>query len=277
MVPAARKRVILYCALAVALMVVSITIPLLNIGDPVTQALPDRLKPPHSALSGGRVAWLGTDQLGRDILSRLIYGSRVSLAVGAATVLFAGITGTLAGVVSGYYGGLADAVIVCLIDVQLAFPSILLAITLAAVLGPSLRNVVLTLSLTTWVVYARVARSVVIGLREKEYIEAARACGAGDIRILTKHVLPNILAPLTIVATLQLGQAILAESSLSFLGLGVPVDVPSWGGMVSDGRVYLHNAWWIATFPGLAIAFTVLVFGLLGDALRDYLDPRLKQ
>jgi peptide/nickel transport system permease protein len=244
--------------------------------DPRAQNLSMRLKPPAWAEGGSMANILGTDHLGRDILSRIFYGSRISLMVGAVAVLISGILGTFLGLMSGYYGKKIDAIIMRMADIQLAFPFILLALAVMAVLGSGLRNVIIVLGITGWVMYGRVVRSEVISIREKEYIEAAKAIGNKDSKIIMKHILPNIVSTIVIIATLEVAKVIIAESSLTFLGLGVQPSIPTWGSMLADGREYITNAWWVATFPGLAIMFTVLGINLVGDWLRDTLDPRLK-
>jgi peptide/nickel transport system permease protein len=210
------------------------------------------------------------------MLSRLIYGSRVSLLVGATSVVIAGVVGVVLGLLSGYYGGRVDSVISWLANVQLSFPFILLVIALVAVVGAGLMNVIIVLGFASWVIYQRVVRGEVLAIREREFIEAARVLGARDGRILVRHILPNLLTPLIVIATLQVAQMIIAESALSFLGLGVQPGIPSWGSMLADGRNYLTVAWWVATLPGLAIVVTVLAINVLGDWLRDELDPRLR-
>jgi peptide/nickel transport system permease protein len=241
--------------------------------DPVTVRTGDRLKPPGEEVAGAR-AWLGTDQVGRDLLAQVLQGARVSLLVGLATVAVAGLIGLFVGVLAGYYGGAIDAVSMRLADIQLAFPSILLAILIAAVLGPSVTNVIITLSLTRWVTFARVARASTLATKERDFVQAARALGAGDRRLLGRHIVPATIAPLIVIATVEVGLVIIAEASLSFLGLGTPPDQPSWGLIVANGRAYLNTAWWISTMPGLALSLVVLAVGRFGDQLRDILDPR---
>jgi peptide/nickel transport system permease protein len=244
--------------------------------DPLVMPLEARLQPPGARLADGRVAWFGTDQLGRDLLQQVIHGARVSMLVAASTVLIAGISGTALGLLAGYYGGVADMVVMRLVDLQLAFPPLLLAILIAAMIGPSIANVILTLSVIRWAVFARLVHGSVLSLREKEFVEAARAVGASHRRVMLSHILPNTLTPIIILATLQIALQMLAEAALSFLGLGIPHPLPSWGVTISQGRDYLQNAWWIATIPGAVMTAVVLSAGLFGDALRDYLDPRFR-
>jgi peptide/nickel transport system permease protein len=245
--------------------------------NPVRERLIDRLLPPAWVEEGDWRYLLGTDHLGRDLLSRMIYGSRVSLVVGFAAVAIGGILGTALGVAAGFLGGRTDEIIMAMADMQLAFPTILLAIAIIAVLGPSFINLVIVIGVSGWVTYARIARGQVLSVREKEFVEAIRAQGGSQWRIVWHHVLPNILSPLIVVATLDLARTIILESTLSFLGLGIQPPTPSWGGMLSDGREYLLSAWWIATFPGAALMLTALSFNRLGDWLRDLTDPRLRR
>ena len=245
--------------------------------DPLDQNLDRYLKPPGHVDAQGRTYWLGTDQQGRDILSRVIWGSRISLIVGIATVVVSGLVGVTLGLVAGYFGGKLDAVISRIVDTALAIPFILLAMALVAILGPSLRNIVLAIALRTWIIYARVVRGEVLALKAQEFITGAKATGCGTLRILAVHLLPNVFPSTIVVATLYLGRMIIIEASLSFLGVGVPPPTPTWGGMLSDGRAFLETAWWIAFFPGVVLMFTVLGVNLLGDWMRDVLDPRLKR
>ncbi len=252
--------------------------PWLSPFDPNRQNLIMRLREPGMPGPNEMTYWLGSDQLGRDVLSRLLYGARVSLLVGVAAIVVGGTIGTIAGLVSGYYGGWVDDVIMRLGDIQLAFPFILLAIMFLVVLGPGLVNIILVLGIGQWITYARIVRAQTLSLREKEYVEAARAMGDSTFSILFRTILPNIIAPLTVIASFNVAGVILSEAALSFLGLGVPPDVPTWGSMLSESRDHLlSNKWWMAVFPGLAIVFTVLAFNIIGDWLRDFLDPRLKE
>ncbi len=227
--------------------------------------------------TGTRVYPLGTDEQGRDIYSRLLYGARISLAVGLTAVLLGGAIGIAAGLVAGYYRGITDDVIMRLADVQLAIPFILLAIAILAVLGPGLKSIIFTLGITSWVTYARVVRGQVLSYREKEFVEAARAMGAGDVRIMVRHILPNTWASIIVIASFGVASTILAEAALSFLGLSVPPTTATWGNMVAAGQSQIiTGAWWTYTFPGVAIMLTVLAVNAVGDWLRDFLDPRLR-
>jgi peptide/nickel transport system permease protein len=245
-------------------------------GDPLRQDLSVSLQPPGWMPGGDLRHPLGTDVLGRDQLSRLIYAARVSLVVGLVSVVVACVVGVPVGLLSGFLGGWVDSVLMRLADIQLSFPMILLALTIVALLGPSLTNVIITIGITSWVPYARIVRSTVLSLKGQPFVEAARAIGCGTVRILTKHLLPNAWAPVIIVATLQVGRAIIMESSLSFLGLGVRPPTPTWGGILADGRTFIFAAWWLAVPAGLAILITVLGVNLLGNGLRYLIDPRLR-
>jgi peptide/nickel transport system permease protein len=241
--------------------------------DPDHQELLERLDAP-AMLGGAHGYAVGSDQLGRDDLSRIIHGARVSLTVGLVGVALSGGVGVVLGLLAGYLGGLWDGVIMRVADVQQAIPALVLAIAVAAVLRPSLSNLIVVLAVTTWFTFARVVRSEVLSLRETLFVEAARVVGAGDVRIIARHILPNVSASIIVVSTLMVGNLILFESSLSFLGVGVPVTTPTWGRMVFDGIEYVATAWWIALFPGLAVMLTVLGTNVVGDWLRDALDPR---
>jgi peptide/nickel transport system permease protein len=272
----ARRRTALFGLVVVALVfVAALGAPWLTTYDPTEQDITNRLQPPGSPDSSGRVHVLGTDHLGRDLLARVIFGARPALMVGFAAVAISGLLGMSVGLVSGYFGGHIDDVFMRLADIQLAFPFILLAIAVIGVLGPSLPVIIVVIGVSSWVVYARVVRGSVLSLREREFVQAALALGSRDGRILLRHILPNAFTPWLVVATLDMARVIVLESALSFLGLGVQPPTPTWGGMLADGRVYISTAWWLATFPGLAILVTVLGINLFGDGLRDTLDPRL--
>jgi len=258
------------------LIVTALAAPLIAPYDPIRQSLRARLAAPTLAAADGRTHLLGTDHLGRDLLARVIYGARPALMVGFAAVAISGVLGMMVGLVSGYFGGRIDDVFMRLADIQLAFPFILLAIAVIGVLGPSLPVIIVVIGVSSWVVYARVVRGAVLSLREREFVQAAHALGSRDGRVLLRHILPNAFTPWLVVATLDMARVIVIESALSFLGLGVQPPTPTWGGMLADGRVYISTAWWLATFPGLAILVTVLGINLFGDGLRDTLDPRLK-
>lgn len=251
--------------------------PVLSPYSPLKQSLGKRLQPP--ALLAGSIGSvdhaLGTDQLGRDLLSRLLYGGRISLLVALFAVLISASAGTLLGLLAGYAGGVVDRVLMRLADIQLAFPFILLVVAIVAVLGPSAVNVVLALAISGWVAYAKLVRAQVLTLRELAYIESARSLGAGALRIMFRHLLPNALSPVIVLASFSVAQMIILESALSFLGLGVQPPTPTWGGMLADSRSYLATAWWLATLPGLVLMLTVLAINILGDWLRDVLDPTL--
>ena len=265
--------VLLFGLAAVVLIIgVSLLAGLLTPLDPLKPNLGHRLLPPWTT-RGGVLHVLGTDQLGRDILARLLYGGRVSLLVGATTVAIAGSVGVLLGLLAGFFGGGIDAAVMRLADVQLGFPIVLLAILLIAIFGPGMWKLVIILAAGSWVVYARTVRSIVLSLREHEFVEAARALGGGDTRLLTRHILPNLVAPVMIIATIQVGQVILLESALSFLGLGVQPPTPSWGVMISEGRGYIHLAWWLVTVPGVLLALLVISMNMVGDGLRDVVEP----
>ncbi|GAB2613036.1 ABC transporter permease [Kribbella endophytica] len=244
--------------------------------DSVATRTADRLKPPGSRLSDGSLAIFGTDQVGQDLLAQMLQGARISIAVGLATLLLAGTIGVTVGIAAGYFGGWLDGVLMRLADIQLAFPSILLAIFIAALLGPSVVNVVIVLAVSNWVTFARVARGQALATRRREFVDASRTLGAGTWRLIRRCILPASVAPVLVVATVEIGHVILAEASLSFLGLGTPASTPSWGVTIANGRNYLADAWWISTVPGIALAFLVVSLGVLGDALRDRYDPRLR-
>lgn len=258
-------------AVTLLLALLALGAPWLAPYDPAAQNLPQRLLPP------GARHWMGTDELGRDILSRVFYGARVSMLVGASVVLGSGLLGLVLGSLAGYFGGWFDRVVnVILINAFLSFPGILLAIGFAAFLGPGLEKVILALTITGWAGYARLARAQVLKVKEMEYVVAARSLGASHPRILLRHLLPNILQPVLVQATIGMAGAILAESTLSFLGLGVLTPVPSWGAMLNDARGHLFDAPHMVVFPALAVMAAILAFNLLGDAWRDWMDPRTR-
>lgn len=250
---------------------VSLSAPLLTSFDPVALSPRDRLQPPSAE------HWFGTDAFGRDILTRVLYGGQVSLLVGFIAVGIAASIGVTLGLLSGYYGGVIDNLVMRLTDVMLAFPGILLALAIVAVLGPDLFNAMIAVGISASPVYTRVVRGAVLQTKSLAYIEAVQQSGARDWRIILLHILPNILGPIVVIATLGVANAIIAGAALSFLGLGAKPPTPEWGLMLADGRNYLRHAWWITTFPGLAIMLTVLSINLLGDGLRDALDPRMKR
>jgi ABC-type dipeptide/oligopeptide/nickel transport system permease subunit len=242
--------------------------------DPAKQSLLRRFTPPVWQAGGQASYPLGTDQVGRDVLSRIIHGARISLLVAVAAVIVSLVVGVTAGLISGFVGGKVDTVIGTVVDVTLSFPQILLALAFVAALGPSLLTIIVVLGLTGWERYTRVVRAEVLALREKEFIEAARAIGVGRLRIIFRHVLPNTVSSIVVMSTLQVAQAVLAEAALSFLGVGSGRAYPTWGQMISLGRDFVTVAWWLPTLPGLAILLTVLAINLIGDRLRDALDPR---
>ena len=254
----------------VALVIAAVVAPYAAPYDPIATDPMNRLQAPSPHHP------LGTDQLGRDILSRLLYGARISIRIALIVVALAGVSGTLIGVLCGYLGGWVDNLLMRITDMFMAFPQLILAMAISSALGPSLENVVIAVSMTEWTFFARLARSRAIAVREEDYVEAARAMGATGWRVLARHVLPMCLSPVIVQATLEMGGIIRTAASLGFLGLGAQPPTPEWGVMVTAGRNYLPNQWWVSTFPGLAIFLTVLGYNLLGDGIRDILDPRLR-
>ncbi len=248
----------------------AVAAPLLAPHQPRAQFLDRRLEPPQPEYP------LGLDQLGRDILSRVLFGARLSLLVGLVVVTLGGILGTTIGVLAGFTGGRVDHVLMRITDVFFAFPSLILAMAIAAALGPSLINAMVAIAMVTWPVYARLSRAQTLVLRRQEFIEAARALGASDARVIVRHLLPNALSPLIVQASFNMGEAILIAAGLSFIGFGAQPPTPEWGVMISEGRDYITTQWWVPTFPGLAILLAVTGFNLVGDGLRDLLDPRLR-
>lgn len=259
-----------------AVILCGLAAPLIAPFDPLQQNFADVLKPPGTHGERGTY-WLGTDPLGRDLLSRIIYGARISLLVGVLTVLVRGTLGVLIGLVGGYYGGKVDDLLMRIADIQLTLPFLIVAIAVLVVLGPGLSNLIIVLGLTGWVDFGRVVRSETLSLRQRDFVEAARTSGATNAYIIRKHILPNTASVILVISTLQVASVIIAEASLSFLGLGVPALTPTWGKEISEGRDYAAIAWWLPTFPGLAIFATVLAINILGDWLRDRWDPRLRR
>lgn len=262
-------------AILLVVVLASVLAPLLTAANPVKPSFGKRLAAPWG-LGGTSAYLLGTDNLGRDIFARLLYGGRVSLVLATSAVLLAAGAGVVVGLVAGVVGGRLDDLVMRVADVQLAFPVIMLAIAIVAVVGTSPLALVSVLALSGWVLYARTVRANVLTIRQLEYVEAARTLGASDLRVVFRHVLPNTLASILVIASSQFATMVLLESGLSFLGMGVQPPQPSWGAMLSEGRDYLSNAWWLATVPGMAISLVVLGANLLGDGLRDLLDPSLR-
>jgi len=244
--------------------------------DPYSQDIAVRLRPPAWAPAGSRDHLLGTDHVGRDYLSRIVYGARISLAVGVLAVACSALLGVVIGLLSGYYGGSVDRALTFLTNLTLTLPFMLLAIAMIALMGSGFVNMILVLGVTGWPIYARVVRAEVLSLREREFVVAGTALGGSPARILAAHILPNLANLIVVLASVEVARMIVVESFLSYLGLGVPPPAPSWGGMLSEGQLYVLTKWWLATFPGLAILVTVLGVNLMGDALRDVLDPTLK-
>ena len=260
--------------LVVFVVLVAILAPVISPHDPAKQNIVNRLKPPFWAEGGSMEYLLGTDSVGRDLLSRVIHGSRVSLFVGLAATAASAVLGISLGLIAGFIGGKTDSVVSRVGDVQQAIPFLILAIAVAAMLGPGLFNLILVLVVTTWVTFFRVVRGEVLSVREEQYVLSARSIGASNIRIMLRYILPNVAASIIVIATLLVANMIIFEASLSFLGLGVPSSMPTWGRIVADGREYIADEWWIALFPGLAILITVMGINLLGDWLREDLDPK---
>lgn len=256
---------------------VAVLAPLVSPHDPLFSTLRSRNAPPVWYADGTWTYILGADHIGRDLLSRLFYGARISLMVMAFALIGGTIIGTALGLIAGYFGGLVDEVIMRLVDIFLGLPFVLVAMVLALVLGTSLTTMVIVLAVLTWAGFVRNVRGEVLTLRERDYVALARVAGASLPRILLLHILPGVINTVLVIATLRSGQLILAESFLSFLGAGIPPPTPTWGAMIADGRNYLRDAWWISFFPGLAIFFTVMALNFMGDWLRDKLDPRLRQ
>lgn len=265
-------------AAAVLLLVVAgaVLAPWVSPHDPLAVNIRHRLAPPAWMEGGAADNLLGTDQIGRDLLSRMIYGGRVSLVVGVVAVLISATIGVLLGLGAGYFGARTDWIIMTLVNVMLTFPFVLLALAVIAVLGPNLVNMIIVLGAAGWPIYARVVRAETMAIREREFVLAGRALGMSHARIIFRQIAPNLVSAIVVIATLQVAQVIIAESFLSFLGLGIQPPTPAWGNMLGEGRVYMLNSWWIATFPGSAIFLTTLMINLMGNALRDWLDPHMK-
>jgi peptide/nickel transport system permease protein len=260
--------------IVLVLIVVGLLAPLIAPYDPNAQNLSQVRRPP-AWLAGSHV--LGTDAVGRDILSRLFYGARVSLVIAVMVVIISGVFGLVLGAISGYFAGKVDFLIQKLVEVVWAFPPLLLAIAIMAFLGQGLENLILALVSQRWIAYCRVSRGQALSLRSREFVDAARSLGARHSRIIARHIMPNLFPSAVVIGTFSMASAIISEAALSFLGLGVPPEIPTWGSMLADGRTYISTSWWLALFPGLCIFFTVLGINLLGDGLRDILDPRLKR
>jgi peptide/nickel transport system permease protein len=273
---AAKRRVLarVITVFLAAVVVVAIFAPWIAPYPPNAQDLALSFRPPAGFTHSAPGHLLGTDQLGQDILSQMIYGTRLTLLVGVTATAMAGVLGLLIGLIAGYFGGIRDTLLMRLADMQLAFPSILLAMVLVAVIGPSVLFLIIVLGTTGWVPYARVVRAEVLTLRQKEFVTAARGIGVSDVAIIRRHMIPNVMAPLATIATLQVASMIIVAASLSYLGLGVPPSDPSWGAMIQAGQLYLRVAWWVGLFPGVALVLTTLAINLAGDLLRDIADPK---
>lgn len=268
-----RKNKLALSGLSIILLfsIIAIFAPLIANHNPIEQNLILRLQPPS------RKNWLGTDDLGRDVFSRVAYGTRISLTIGFLAIAMTTLIGTIIGLVSGYFGGKIDLILMRLVDIMLCFPTFFLILMVIAFLEPNIYNVMIVIGLTSWPGLARLVRGECLSIREREFISAARLLGLSTIRILFVHILPNVFAPILVSATLGVGSAILVESALSFLGLGVQPPTPSWGNILTIGKDYIYLAWWLSLFPGLAILFTVLAYNLLGEGLRDVFDPRMSE
>lgn len=272
--PWLKPKVVLGGGIVITLVFVGLFAPWISPYDPNAQNLSAALHAPDW-IGGTHI--LGTDQVGRDILSRLFYGARISLLIATAVVIISGVVGVTLGAISGFFAGTTDFAIQKLVEVVWAFPPLLLAIAIMAFLGQGLENLILALVSQRWIPYCRVSRGEALSLRSRDFVDAARALGASNTRVILKHVLPNLMQSAVVIGTFAMASAIISEASLSFLGLGVPPEIPTWGTMLADGRTYISTSWWLALFPGLCIFFTVLGINLLGDGLRDIFDPRLKR
>jgi peptide/nickel transport system permease protein len=259
------------------MLVVAVFAPLIAPHSPTEQSLPHKLKPPAWQEGGSATHLLGTDLLGRDLFSRLVYGARVSLTVAAFALLSGGLIGLAVGIIAGYLGGRVDSILMRVVDATLTFPTILIALLLAVSLGAGLRTIVIAITVIIWARFARVVRGEVLGVRARDFVSLARVHGCSSPRIMLVHIVPNVMNTFMVLLTLHIGFVIIVEASLSFLGAGIPPPTPSWGQMVADGRSHIASAWWLAVMPGAAIMLVVLAFNLFGDWLRDWLDPRLRQ
>ena len=264
-------------AIIAVLVLVAVLAPLIAPHSPTEQSLPDKLLPPAWEAGGSARHLLGTDVLGRDVLSRLIYGARVSLIVAAVALLAGGGIGLIVGIVSGYLGGRTDSFLMRTVDATLTFPTILIALLLAVSLGPGLRTIAIAITVLIWARFARVVRGEVLAVKARDFVALARVHGCSHLRIMAVHIVPNVLNTFMVLLTLHIGFVIIVEASLSFLGAGIPPPTPAWGSMIAEGRDFVTSAWWVSVFPGLAILLVVLAFNLLGDWLRDTFDPKLRQ
>ena len=264
-------------AIIAVLVVVAVFAPLIAAHSPTEQSLPNKLKPPAWQQGGSTTHLLGTDMLGRDLFSRLVYGARVSLTVAMFALMSGGLIGLAVGIVAGYVGGRTDSALMRIVDATLTFPTILIALLLAVSLGAGLRTIVLAITVIIWARFARVVRGEVLSVKTRDFVALARVHGCSHLRIMAIHIVPNVLNTFMVLLTLHIGFVIIVEASLSFLGAGIPPPTPSWGQMVADGRGHIASAWWLSALPGAAIMLVVLAFNLFGDWLRDWLDPRLRQ
>lgn len=272
-----QPSIVFFCLLFLMVIAMAIFAPLIAPHDPAVGVFQDRLLPPSWLQDGSATYVFGTDELGRDLLSRMIWGARVSLSVGIVSLIIGGLLGSLLGLAAGYLGGKTDSIIMGLADVQLSFPLILFALTVIAVVGPSQRNLVIVIGIGSWVTYARVARAQTLSIKEREFIQAVRSIGGTSGRVIFRHVLPNALSPLIVVASLDLARIIVLESTLSFLGLGVQPPNPSWGSMLNTGREYvISGQWWLTAIPGLLLTVTSISVSRIGDWVRDSLDPTMR-
>lgn len=263
--------------LLIGLVIMAVFAPVVATYDPFDQNILERLTPPVMLEGGSWEHWLGTDQLGRDVYSRIVYGARISLTIGVSAVVVSAIIGVILGLLAGYFGGWIDAIVDFSVNAMLAFPFILLAMTLVIVLGASMQNIILALGISNWPIFARVARIETRKLRDQEFVVAARAQGLNSYRIIFKHILSNLAGAILVIATVEVARSIIRETFLSFLGLGIQPPTPSWGLMLSEGRAYILTVWWLSTLPGVAIFLAALSINLVGDALRDLLDPRMRK